>query len=322
MISIIMLTGGIGFFFFGMKLMTKSIENLSKSKIADILSACCSTTVRAVIFGSVITAFLQSSSAVSVMAVSFVESSVLSLSAAAGIILGANVGTTATSALLAFSQGASNLFSGEYIICFLSAVASFPFIFSKKEKVQNISCAVMGLAVLMTGMEIMCSAMKPLAENSKTAEFFTMFSNPLLGILAGTIVTAVIQSSSVSVGILQALSVSGCITIGSAIPIVMGQNIGTCFTSLLACAGGKPLTKKTAMLNLYFNIAGTVFFAVLLYTLDYIVDFSFMNNTANSKDIATIHILFNIASTVIMMPLIKPVCNVMTAKAKLKRPLR
>lgn len=316
MTSVIILLGGVGFFFFGMKLITKSVENLSNSKISRILSACCSTTTRSVILGCAVTAFLQSSSAVSVMAVSFVESGVLNLSAAAGIILGANAGTTATSALFALSQGTHTLLSGEYVIYFLAAVFSFPFVFSKKEKVQNISCAFMGLSVLMTGMEIMCSAMKPLSENPKTAEFFTMFSNPILGILAGTIVTAVIQSSSVSIGILQALSSSGSITIGSAIPIIMGQNIGTCFTSLLACAGGKPLTKKTAMLNLYFNIAGTVFFTLLLYTLDLIIDFSFMHSAADSGSIALIHILFNIISTVIMMPLVKPMCNVMTAKIK------
>lgn len=323
LLSVLMLTGGIGFLLYGMKTMTDALEKLSKKRLKEVLSKMCSTTTRGVLLGTVVTAVLQSSSAVTVMAVSFVDCGVLTLASAAGIILGANVGTTATSVIFALSQvNIDGILGTNTLIYFLATVGFMPLFFSKNSRLKNTAQIIMGFSILMIGMESMSSAMKPLAENPDIARIFVMFSNPFFGIAAGALITAVIQSSSASVGILQALSVTGAVTFSSAIPIVMGQNIGTCFTALIACIGAKKAARQTAFLNLYFNMAGTVFALVILYSADFIMDFSFMDKAALPEDIAMIHVLFNVMSTLLLMPLAKPVSNFVQNAPGIRRRLK
>ena len=261
----------------------------------------------AVLLGAGVTAVIQSSSATTVMVVGFVNSGIMKLNQAVGIIMGANIGTTITSWLLSLTgiQGSSFVLQMLKLSSFspiLAVIGVGLIMFTKNEKKKDIGSIFIGFAILMYGMEAMSGAVAPLADNAEFTGILTMFSNPLLGLLAGTILTAVIQSSSASVGILQALCATGAVNFSTALPIIMGQNIGTCITAIISSIGTSKNAKRTAAVHLFFNITGTVIFMVVFYTLNVFVHFQFLNTAASPAGIAVIHSLFNIGATILLFP--------------------
>ena len=257
--------------------------------------------------GAGVTAVIQSSSATTVMVVGFVNAGIMKLSSAVGIIMGANVGTTVTSWILSLAGIESNdfwlrLLKPSSFAPVLAALGVIFFLFSKKEKLKNAGMVFIGFAVLMSGMETMSGAVKPLAEVPEFTGILTAFSNPALGVLAGMVLTAVIQSSSASVGILQALCATGAVSYGAAVPIIMGQNIGTCVTAMISGIGASRNAKRAALIHLYFNLIGTVVFMLVFYGANAIVEFDFMGNSANAAGIAVVHTIFNIFATVVLLP--------------------
>ncbi len=262
---------------------------------------------KAVLLGAGVTAVIQSSSATTVMVVGFVNAGIMKLSSAVGIIMGANVGTTVTSWILSLAGIESNdfwlrLLKPSSFAPVLAALGVIFFLFSKKEKLKNAGMVFIGFAVLMSGMETMSGAVKPLAEVPEFTGILTAFSNPALGVLAGMVLTAVIQSSSASVGILQALCATGAVSYGAAVPIIMGQNIGTCVTAMISGIGASRNAKRAALIHLYFNLIGTVVFMLVFYGANAIVEFDFMGNSANAAGIAVVHTIFNIFATVVLLP--------------------
>ncbi len=301
--------GGLAMFLYGMDAMGDGLAKLSGGKLEQILEKLTSKRIMAVLLGVVVTAIIQSSSATTVMVVGFVNSGIMQLSQAVGIIMGANIGTTVTSWILSLSgiQGSSlfvqllkptsfsPIFAAIGIIMIMTAKDN-----NKKKDIGNI---LVGFAVLMFGMETMSSAVAPLAENEKFTSILTMFSNPILGMLAGLILTAIIQSSSASVGILQALCVTGAVGYKTAIPIIMGQNIGTCVTAIISSIGASKNAKRASMIHLYFNLIGTILFMVVFYSINAIIGgFAFMNDPANAAGIAVVHSLFNIGAVFVLYP--------------------
>ena len=271
---------GLALFLYGMHLMSTSLENMSGGVLERTLEKSTSSKWKALLLGTVATAIVQSSSATTVMTVGFVNGGIMSLDQAVGIIMGANIGTTATAWILSLTgiQGSSllvQLLKPTSFTPILAVIGVILTMFSKKQKKKTIGAVLCGFAVLMYGMHMMSSAVKPLADMPGFVSIMTRFSNPVLGVLTGAVITGIIQSSSASVGILQALSLTGGVTYGIAIPIIMGQNIGTCVTALLSCIGASKNAKRTAMVHLYFNIIGTVIFLVLFYTLNAFFHFSF-----------------------------------------------
>jgi len=270
--------------------------------------------LKAVGLGCVVTALIQSSSATTVMVVGFVNSGIMKLQQAVGIIMGANVGTTITSWMLSLTglEG-SNFFirmlKPSSFAPILAVIGIIFIMFMKDEKKKDIGSILLGFTILMTGMDTMSAAVKPLANVPEFTSLFTMFSNPILGLIAGAVLTAVIQSSSASVGILQALSATGAITFGSALPIIMGQNIGTCVTAMLSSVGASKNARRTALVHLYFNVIGTVIFMVLFYAVNSAVQFAFMNGPATAFNIAVIHTIFNLFATLILLPFSKQLVN-------------
>ena len=305
--GVLTLIGGLALFLYGMNVMGAGLEKMSGGKLEKILETLTSNPIKAVLLGAGVTAVIQSSSATTVMVVGFVNSGIMKLSQAVGIIMGANIGTTVTSWLLSLSglQG-DNFFiqmlkpsSFSPILAMIGIILCMS---KKSDKKKDIGEILLGFAVLMYGMESMSGAVEPLADVPEFTNILTMFHNPFLGVLAGAVLTAIIQSSSASVGILQALSVTGAFTYGSVIPIIMGQNIGTCVTALLSSIGATKNAKRAAMVHLYFNIIGTVVFMVLFYTVNAVVGFSFLGTATNAAGIAVIHSLFNVFATMLLLP--------------------
>lgn len=299
--------GGLALFLFGMNTMGDGLSKVSGGRLEKILEKLTSNPIKAVLVGCGVTAVIQSSSATTVMVVGFVNSGIMKLSQAVGIIMGANIGTTVTSWILSLS----GIESDNLLIRFLKPTSFSPILaiigiafimFSKKEKKRDCGLILIGFAVLMTGMDIMSGAVKPLANVPEFTNILLMFSNPVLGLLAGAILTAIIQSSSASVGILQALCVTGSVSYGAAIPIIMGQNIGTCVTAMLSAIGASKNAKRAALVHLYFNIIGTTLFMVAFYSVNMFVDFKFLEDSANAAGIAVIHSLFNVAATLVLLP--------------------
>lgn len=305
------LISGIALFLYGMHLMGEGLESLSGNKLEKIIEKLTSNPVKGVALGAGVTALIQSSSATTVMVVGFVNSGVMKLSQAIGIIMGANIGTTITSWLLSLNSIESDnivltLFKPSTFSPFLALIAVVLILRKgKTTKSKSIGLALMGFSILMFGMATMSSAVKPLSDNSSFTSIITMFNNPIVGVLTGLVLTAVIQSSSASVGILQALAVTGAFTYSSVIPIIMGQNIGTCVTAMLSSVGASRSAKRTAFVHLYFNVLGTVLFMVFYFTLNQIFKFSFANSTANAAGIAVVHTIFNISTTVVLLPFTK-----------------
>lgn len=305
--GILTMIGGLALFLYGMEVMGGGLSKASGGKLEHILEKLTSSKLKAVILGAGVTAVIQSSSATTVMVVGFVNSGIMKLSQAIGIIMGANVGTTATSWILSLSGIESSNFFMRLLkpssFSPVLAIIGVAFLmFSKKDKFKDIGTIMIGFAVLMFGMDTMSGAVKPLADVPEFTGILTAFSNPLFGLLAGTVLTAVIQSSSASVGILQALCATGAVSYSAAIPIIMGQNIGTCVTAILSAIGASKNAKRAALVHLYFNVLGTVIFMVLFYAVHAIIPFAFMNDAANAAGIAVVHTAFNIFATVILLP--------------------
>lgn len=308
--GILTMIGGLAMFLYGMNVMGGGLEKMSGGKLERILERLTSNPIKAVLLGAGVTAVIQSSSATTVMVVGFVNSGIMKLSQAIGIIMGANIGTTATSWLLSLSgiQGDSFLVKMLKPSSFSPILAVIGIIFlmsSKSGKKKDIGEILLGFSVLMFGMQTMSDAVKPLADVPEFTSLLTVFDNPILGVLAGAVLTAVIQSSSASVGILQALSVTGAFTYGSVVPIIMGQNIGTCVTAMLSAIGASKGARRTAFVHLYFNLIGTVLFLVLFYAGDAIFGFPFTDNVVGVADIALIHSIFNIFTTLVLLPFTK-----------------
>lgn len=306
--SVLTMIGGLAMFLYGMDAMGDGLAKLSGGKLEQILEKLTSKRIMAVLLGIAVTAVIQSSSATTVMVVGFVNSGIMQLSQAVGIIMGANVGTTVTSWILSLSgiQGSSlfiQLLKPTSFSPVLAAIGIVLIMTAKDNKKKDIGNILVGFAILMFGMDTMSGAVAPLAENEKFTSVLTMFSNPILGMIAGLVLTAVIQSSSASVGILQALCVTGAVGYKTAIPIIMGQNIGTCVTALISSIGASKNAKRASMVHLYFNLIGTVLFMVVFYSINAIIGgFAFLDNPANAAGIAVVHSLFNIGTVLVLYP--------------------
>ena len=303
----IALIGGLALFLYGMNLLGEGLSKTSGGKLESILEKLTSNPINGVLLGAGVTAVIQSSSATTVMVVGFVNSGIMKLHQAVGIIMGANIGTTATSWLLSLTgiQGDSFFIKMLKPMSFspiLAIIGVIMIMFCKKEKKHDIGKILVGFAILMYGMEAMSSAVKPLADVPEFTHILTMFSNPVLGMLAGLVLTAIIQSSSASVGILQALCATGSVTFATALPIIMGQNIGTCVTAMISAIGAKKNAKRAALVHLYFNIIGTLVFMCLFYLINAFIHFEFLSQGATPVGIATIHSVFNIFATIILLP--------------------
>ena len=304
--SILTLVGGLALFLYGMSVMGNGLEKISGGKLELLLERLTSNPIKAVLLGAGVTAVIQSSSATTVMVVGFVNSGIMKLSQAIGIIMGANVGTTVTSWILSLTGIQSdnvfiNLLKPSSFSPILALIGIILYM-SGKNKKKDVGEILLGFAVLMFGMESMSGAVKPLADVPEFTNILTMFQNPILGVIIGAVLTAVIQSSSASVGILQALSVTGAFTYNSVIPIIMGQNIGTCVTAMLSSIGGNKGARRTAYVHLYFNLIGTVIFLCLYYGLNKLIGFSFADETVGVAGIALLHSCFNIFTTLILLP--------------------
>ncbi len=301
------LIGGLAFFLYGMHIMGDGLTKLSGGRLEKILERLTGNRIKAVLLGAGVTAVIQSSSATTVTVVGFVNSGIMSLKQAVGVIMGANVGTTVTSWLLSLTGIESGnffvrLFKPSSFTPVLALIGVILIMSANREKRRDVGTILIGFAILMFGMETMSGAVEPLADVPEFTSILTAFSNPFLGMLMGAVLTAVIQSSSASVGILQALCATGAVTYATAIPIIMGQNIGTCVTALLSSVGGGKNAKRTALVHLYFNVIGTLVFMIVFYSLDALLDFSFMADAAGVAGIAVIHSLFNIGATIILLP--------------------
>lgn len=308
--GLLTMAGGLALFLYGMSVMGASLEKMSGGRLEKILESLTSNPLKAVLLGAGVTAVIQSSSATTVMVVGFVNSGIMKLSQAVGIIMGANVGTTATSWLLSLTgiQGDSivlRLLKPSSFSPILALIGIVLFMSGKGNRRKVVGEILLGFAILMFGMETMSGAVKPLADIPEFTNILTMFENPLFGVGAGAVLTAVIQSSSASVGILQALSATGAFTFGAVIPIIMGQNIGTCVTAMISAVGANRGAKRTAFVHLYFNIIGTIVFLCLFYLGNAIFSFSFTNETVGAAGIALVHSVFNVFTTVLLLPFTK-----------------
>ena len=315
--SVISLAGGIALFLYGMSIMGSGLEKLAGGKMEGILKKLTSTTVMAVISGAVLTGLIQSSAATTVIVIGLVNSGIMQLPQAIGVIMGANIGTTVTGQIIRLSDlGGENVFLQLLkptplapIFAFIGAIL---FVFFKAPGKRNIGQILVGFGVLFTGMFTMENAVAPLKDSPLFLKLFSSLQNPILGILAGALVTIAIQSSSASVGILQALSTTGAVTWGSAIPIILGQNIGTCSTPLIASIGASKGAKRAAFVHLYFNIIGTVVFMTVLYGVRYTVGVPFWNDVMNRGDIANFHTFFNVVTTLMFIPFTKVLARLAT----------
>ena len=308
--SFLAMLGGLSIFLFGMNVMGDALEKCGGNRLKKVLEDVTHNPFRGLLLGMGVTAIIQSSSATTVMVVGFVNSGIMKLSQSISIIMGANIGTTVTAWLLSLT----GIQGDNFIIQFLKPSSFSPILavigiamimFGKGERKKDIGSVMIGFAVLITGMDMMTGAVEGLKNNNSFTRIFTLFSNPVLGILAGAILTAVIQSSSASMGILQALSTTGTVTYSNAVPIILGQNIGTCVTAILSSIGTNKNARRAAVIHLAFNIIGATLFAVIFYTLKAIFAFSFVNDSINAAEIAVIHSIFNITATAFLFPFIK-----------------
>ena len=305
--NVINLAGGIALFLYGMSIMGTGLEKLAGGKMEAILQRLTSSVWKAVLLGAILTGLIQSSAGTTVICIGLVNSGIFTLSQAIGIIMGANIGTTVTGQLIRLSDisGSGWLLTMlkpstfSPIVAFVGAVL---FVFLKSPKKRNIGQICMGFGILFTGLFTMENAVAPLKDSPLFVRLFTSLQNPFLGVLAGALVTVAIQSSSASVGILQALSSTGVVTWGSAIPIILGQNIGTCSTPLIASMGASTAAKRSAIVHLYFNVIGSAIFLAAVYGLKAAGLFPFWNDVMTKGDIANFHTLFNVVVTLLFMP--------------------
>ena len=308
--NLVTLLGGLALFLFGMDVMGKSLERTAGGKLETILAKMSSTVFRGFLLGLAVTAVIQSSSATTVMVVGFVNSGIMTLQQAVGVIMGSNIGTTVTAWILSLSglEGDSfliQIFKPSTLSPILGTVGIILYMFTSSEKKKNIGTIMLGFMALMTGMDIMGDSMAFLEHEAWFANLMVSFSNPIIGILFGAVLTAIIQSSSASVGILQGLCGTGVVTFGSAIPIILGQNIGTCITAILGAVGANRNARRTAMVHLLFNVVGVTILVIAFYGLGLVIDWTFLDNTASAWNIAVIHTCFNVAATCVLMPMNK-----------------
>ena len=305
--NIITLLGGLALFLFGMSVMSNALEKTAGGKLEKILQKMTDKPIKAFLLGAAITATIQSSSAVTVMLVGLVNSGIMQLGQSVGVIMGSNIGTTITAWILSLAGIESDNFfvsllkpsSFSPIIAFIGIIMMMT---SKKTRSKDIGSICMGFAVLMFGMELMSDSMAPLAEMEEFRNIMVMFNNPLLGLIVGIVMTAVIQSSSATVGILQALSLTGGLSYGMAIPLIMGQNIGTCVTALISSVGVSKNAKRVAVIHIYFNLIGTAVLLSLFYGFNAFLDFPFVEKAIAPAGIAIVHSIFNVATTIILFP--------------------
>lgn len=301
--------GGLALFLFGMHTLSGGLEKFAGGNLERWLEKLTSNPIKGVALGVGVTALIQSSAATTVMMVGFVNSGIMKLSQAIGVIMGANIGTTATSWLLSLSavegEGLVSIFKPTTFTPILAVIGIVMLMFMKSDKKKTLGVILLGFATLMFGMNAMSEAVKPLENNEAFGQFMAAFSNPVLGVVTGAALTALIQSSSVSVGILQTFSKTSGITYSIALPIILGTNIGSCVTALISAIGANKSAKRVAIVHLYFNIIGTILFLSLFYILNSFLDFAFMNSALNSLGIAIIHTAFNVLTTLVFLPFTK-----------------
>lgn len=304
--NVIELLGGLAFFLFGMTLLGDGLKRVAGRKLETVLGKLTSTTFKGVLLGAFVTAIIQSSSATTIMVVGFVNSGIMKLVNAIGIIMGANIGTTATGWILVLAgvEGKGSI-SSATIFAFVAFVGIILFFFCKKSTLKNIGMILLAFSVLMSGMQSMSGAMEPLKQSQAFLSFISAVSNPFVALIIGVIVTAIIQSCSASVGILQALAVTGVIGYNVAIPMVVGMCIGACMPVLLSSIGANINGKRAAFVYLYFNLSGAVILMVLFYLVHAFVDFEIMHQTATSMGIAIVNTVFKVAATIILAPVAK-----------------
>lgn len=312
--SVFTLFGGLAFFLYGMNIMSSGLEKMTGGKLERTLKKMTKSPMRSLLLGAGITIAIQSSSAMTVMLVGFVNSGIMELGQTVGIIMGSNIGTTLTAWILSLA----GIKSDNFLIQLLNPEAFAPIVAligiilimtAKSTKKKDIGNIMLGFSILMFGMNLMSDAVSPLADMPEFASILVAFKNPLLGVAAGAIFTGVIQSSAASVGILQALSLTGSITYGMAIPIIMGQNIGTCVTAIISSIGVNKNAKRVAGIHIYFNLIGTIICLSIFYSVNAFVHFAFINEAISPVSIAAVHSIFNIVTTIILLPFSKQLEN-------------
>ncbi len=306
--NVITLLGGLALFLFGMDIMGKALERQAGGKLQTVLAKMSGTVWKGFLLGAAVTAVIQSSSATTVMVVGFVNSGIMTLKQAVGVIMGSNVGTTVTAWILSLSglEGDSfliKLFKPATLAPLIGIVGIVLYMFTKSEKKKGVGTIMLGFMALMTGMDLMSGSMAFLKKEAWFADLMISFTNPLVGILFGAVLTAIIQSSSASVGILQGLCVTGAVTYGAAIPIILGQNIGTCVTAMMGAIGANRNARRTAMVHLLFNVVGVVLFVLIFYGLGMFIDWKFLTQPVAAWDISVIHTGFNLVATAVLLPM-------------------
>jgi len=302
--------GGVSLFIYGMVMLSRGLEKISSGKMEKVLSGLTSNIFKSVMLGAFVTAAIQSSGATTVIVVGMVNAGILKLRSAIGVIMGANIGTTITGQILRLGDLENNenvglvmsLLTPTYLAPMIAIAGLLIYMLCKNDTKKNVGESLVGLGILFTGMLSMTSAVKPLSELEAFRTLFATLSNPILGIIAGAVVTALLQSSSASVGILQAISATGILKFSSAFPIIMGQNIGTCVTSIISAVGTSKNAKRAAMVHLYFNVIGTVLFLVFFYSVKTLIGFSFWDDPIDMGGIANFHTLFNVVVTLVLLP--------------------
>lgn len=307
---ILNLLGGLAFFLYGMHIMSESLEKIAGGKLEKILKTITSSPLKGLMLGLGVTAVIQSSSAVTVMLVGLVNSGLMRLSQAIGVIMGSNIGTTATAWILSLAGIQSDntwlaILKPDSLTPFLAFLGMMMFFISKSSKNKNLGTVFLGFAVLMTGMIMMGASMAPLSHSESFINLLTLFNNPLFGIFIGALLTAIIQSSSASVGMLQALALKVDISCSMALPIIMGQNIGTCITAIISSIGVNSSARKVAVVHLTFNILGTAIFLTAFLLGNYFFEIPYLAQTASPARIAILHSIFNVGTTVLLFPFVK-----------------
>ena len=309
--SIISLLGGVALFLYGMRFMGEQLEKLSGGKLEVILEKMTDRTYKGILLGAVVTAVIQSSSATTVMVVGFVNSGIMQLSRAVGVIMGANIGTTVTGWVLSLTEiNGSSLFvkliKPSSFAPVLAIISVFVLMLAKNEKKKNLGGILMGFSVLMMGMTLMSDSMSGLSSDENFTSLMVSFSNPIVGIIAGTLLAAVVQSSSAAVGIIQALAISGSIGFSSVFPLLLGQNIGACVPVLISAVGASKNAKRTSLIYLYFNVIGVIVTGVLFYAINAAVGgFGIMGEDVSSIQIAIINSVFKVLTTIMFFPFTK-----------------
>ena len=305
--DVLSLIGGLALFLFGMNLMGSSLEKKAGGQLKSVLGKMTDNPAKGFLLGLAVTAVIQSSSATTVMVVGFVNSGIMTLHQAVGPIMGANVGTTVTSWILSLTAikggGFMDLLKPDSFVPVLALIGIYLLMFKKKSKSKDTAMILLGFATLMTGMEAMSAAVEGLKEMPEFTRILTLFSNPVLGVLAGAVLTAIIQSSSASVGILQAISTTGAVTLGTAIPVVMGMAIGTCITAVLSSIGANKNAKRATLVHLYFNIFGTIAALILFYGANAIFKFGFVDDAANEVSIAVVNTAYKVFCVLMWAPM-------------------